>query len=88
MTPELPRAPWTAPRASAAATCATVAPSPSASAAFTAERMVNSMFVPVSASATGNTFSRLISSLRVINPSTEARAQLSSAALSNTESCM
>ncbi|SHU19574.1 Uncharacterised protein [Mycobacteroides abscessus subsp. abscessus] len=65
-----------------------MAPSPRASAALTAERMVNSMLVPVSASATGKTFSRLISSLREIRPSTEARAQSSSAALSSTESRM
>ncbi len=65
MTPELPRAPFSAPADMAAATRATH-PEPElvpTLASASAERMVNSMLAPVSESATGNTLSRLISSM-------------------------
>src|SRR5215218_7783603 len=75
MTPELPLAPCNAPVASAAATCTTSSLSDSASAYAHAERMVNSMFVPVSASATGNTLSRLISSVCEMRSPTAVCAQ-------------
>ena len=74
MTPELPRAPCNAPSASAAAT-ATTSSSRRESARAHAARMVNSMFVPVSASATGKTLSRLISSVWTMRPATAVCAQ-------------
>ena len=84
ITPELPRAPRSAPRARAATTCDT---SPDLlacrSASANAARIVNSMFVPVSASATGNTFSRLISSACTTSPPTAAWAQSSRPDASN-----
>ncbi len=75
ITPELPRAPRSAPSASAAATAVTSSPASHASACAHAARIVNSMFVPVSASATGKTFSWLISSVWLISSATAACAQ-------------
>ena len=63
-TPELPRAPRTAPWARASATSAAVASAPICSVASTAACMVCAMLEPVSASGTGNTLSSLISTLR------------------------
>jgi hypothetical protein len=83
ITPELPRAPCNAPLASAAATCATSSVPDCASACAHAERIVNSMFVPVSASATGNTLSRLISSVWEIRSPTAAWAQFRKAEASS-----
>ncbi len=74
MTPELPRAPCNAPSASAAAT-ATTSSVGRESARAHADRIVNSMFVPVSASATGKTLSRLISSVWAMRPPTAVWAQ-------------
>ena len=56
MTPELPRAPLSAPRAAAAATTETSALS-TAESSLTALIMVRDMLVPVSPSGTGKTFS-------------------------------
>ncbi len=62
MTPELPRAPMSAPRLAAAATRSAGASRPTSSASSSAARTVATMFVPVSPSGTGNTFRALISS--------------------------
>ena len=75
ITPELPRAPLSAPDDRAAAVLATSADFASVLASASAERMVNSMLTPVSASATGNTLSRLISSMWVIRSPTAVCAQ-------------
>ena len=83
ITPELPRAPRSAPSASAAATCATSSTVARVSACAQAARMVNSMFVPVSASATGKTLSRLISSVCLIRSATALCAQLRRAGASS-----
>ena len=74
ITPELPRAPFSAPTDKAAATRVT-SPTPvreiaTVLASASAERIVNSMLMPVSESATGNTLSRLISSMWVIRSPT------------------
>ena len=63
ITPELPRAPFSAPADRAIAVLTTSADFASVLASASAERMVNSMFAPVSESATGNTLRRLISSM-------------------------
>ena len=83
ITPELPRAPCSAPADSAAAVWATSSDFGAASASASAERMVNSMFAPVSASATGNTLSRLISSMWVIRSLTAVCAQSRNAGASS-----
>src|ERR1700741_4703206 len=79
ITPELPRAPFSAPVDRAPATRATQPAPPStvarAFASAKAERMVNSMLAPVSESATGKTLSRLISSMCVIRSLTAVWAQ-------------
>src|SRR5271170_4093538 len=75
ITPELPRAPFSAPADRAAAVLTTSVDFASVLASASAERMVNSMFTPVSESATGNTLSRLISSMWVIRSPTEVCAQ-------------
>ena len=62
ITPELPRAPMSAPNDAAAATRSAGASAPTPSASMRAARTVASMFVPVSPSGTGNTFRALISS--------------------------
>ena len=64
MTPELPRAPMSAPVVMAWRTSAGEAPSGSFFKLFTTDSSVSDMFVPVSPSGTGNTLSRLTSSLR------------------------
>jgi len=85
ITPELPRAPCRPPSARAAVT-STRSPAvewPCRSALASAERMVNSMLVPVSASATGKTLSRLISSVCTMRSSTASCAQSRRPAESN-----
>ncbi len=62
MTPELPRAPMSAPKLAAWATRSASAPAPARSASSRAARTVASMLVPVSPSGTGKTLSELISS--------------------------
>ena len=64
MTPELPRAPMSAPVVMARRTSARSAPMGSAARLSTTEASVSDMLVPVSPSGTGNTLRRLISSLR------------------------
>ena len=71
MTPELPRAPISAPNAIAAATRSTVSSARSAS--WRALRTVASMFEPVSPSGTGKTFRALTSSTLRSRFSTAAR---------------
>src|SRR3984957_9303787 len=75
ITPELPRAPFSAPADRAAVVSTTSADFASVLASASAERMVNSLFPPVSESATGNTLSRLISSMWVIRSPTDVCAQ-------------
>ncbi len=76
ITPELPAAPRAAPPAASAGGLRRRRSSGrSASACAHADRMVNSMLVPVSASATGKTLSRLISSVWVIRWPTAVCAQ-------------
>ena len=86
ITPELPRAPSAAPRASAAATSATSPEAAAGSASTNAERMVNSMLAPVSESATGKTLSRLISSAWRSRSPTAVWAQSCRAVASNRRS--
>ena len=62
MTPELPRAPMSAPKLAAWATRSASASAPARSASSRAARTVASMLVPVSPSGTGKTLSELISS--------------------------
>ncbi|CAG6986012.1 hypothetical protein PICSAR164_02027 [Mycobacterium avium subsp. paratuberculosis] len=87
ITPELPRAPFSAPVDSAAAARATQPGPPAACSSASAERMVNSMLAPVSESATGKTLSRLISSMWVIRSLTAVCAQSRRAAASSGRSC-
>ena len=77
ITPELPRAPRSAPRASASA-----AGPPDRSSASAAP-IVSSMFVPVSRSATGKTLMRSISARCRSSAATAAPAQRSSSAASS-----
>ena len=74
ITPEFPRAPRSAPSASRPAR-PTRSRSSRPSVPATAARMVNSMLVPVSESATGKTLRRLISSVWVIRCATAVWAQ-------------
>src|SRR5439155_24689329 len=73
ITPELPRAPMSAPNAAAAATRSADAVGPSASASASAARTVAIMFEPVSPSGTGNTLSALTSSTAASRPAAAAR---------------
>src|SRR5262249_12347564 len=73
MTPELPRAPISAPNAAAAAIRAAVALGPAASASARAARTVATMFEPVSPSGTGKTLSALTSSTAASRPAAAAR---------------
>jgi len=88
ITPELPRAPFSAPADSAAAARAAHAERPCAFSSANAERIVNSMLAPVSESATGKTLSRLISSMWVIRSLTAVCAQSRRVIASNTRSCV
>ena len=67
MTPEFPRAPMRAPVVMARRTSATPAFAGSFAMLSTTDFSVSDMFVPVSPSGTGNTFRRLISSLRSLS---------------------
>ena len=64
MTPEFPRAPMSAPVVIALRISAPAAPMGRLARFSTTVSSVSDMFVPVSPSGTGNTFRRLISSLR------------------------
>ena len=73
ITPELPRAPISAPNAAAAATRSAETVGPSASASASAARTVAIMFEPVSPSGTGKTFSALTSSTLASSAAAAAR---------------
>ena len=66
MTPELPRAPMSAPLVMALRISAPEAPMGSLARFATTDSSVSDMFVPVSPSGTGKTFRRLTSSLRAL----------------------
>ena len=66
MTPELPRAPMSAPVVMALRTSAAEAPMGSLARLATTDSSVSDMFVPVSPSGTGKTLRRLTSSLRAL----------------------
>src|SRR5690349_11529061 len=73
MTPEISRAPMSAPKAAAAATRSAETVGPTASASARAARTVAIMFEPVSPSGTGKTFSALTSSTAASRPAAAAR---------------
>ena len=66
MTPELPRAPMSAPVVMALRISAAEAPMDSLARLATTDSSVSDMFVPVSPSGTGKTLRRLTSSLRAL----------------------